>query len=101
MAPRPFLPYGRQSIADDDLAAVAASLKGDYLTTGPIVNAYESDFAAAAGAVHAVACNSGTAALHLAAMALDLQPGQSAIIPTVTFLATANAIRVTGAEVTF
>src|SRR4051794_30702939 len=101
MAAGPFLPYGRQSIADEDIAAVAASLKGDYLTTGPIVDAYESDFAAAAGAAHAVACNSGTAALHLAAMALDLQPGQAAIVPTITFLATANVVRMTGAEVIF
>jgi UDP-4-amino-4,6-dideoxy-N-acetyl-beta-L-altrosamine transaminase len=96
-----FLPYGRQSIDDDDIAAVAAALRADMLTTGPLVEAFERDFARASGAVHAVACNSGTAALHLAALALDLRPGDAAIVPSVTFLATANAIRYTGAEVVF
>jgi dTDP-4-amino-4,6-dideoxygalactose transaminase len=58
-----FLPYGRQSIDDDDVAAVAAALRADMLTTGPLVEVFERDFARAAGARHAVACNSGTAAL--------------------------------------
>jgi UDP-4-amino-4,6-dideoxy-N-acetyl-beta-L-altrosamine transaminase len=96
-----FLPYGRQSIGEDDIAAVAEALRGEMLTTGPLVDAFERDFAAATGAAHAVACNSGTAALHLAALALDMKPGEAAIVPSVTFLATANAIRYTGAEVVF
>src|SRR5204863_5584700 len=95
------LPYGRQTIEDDDVAAVAAALRDDFLTTGPRVEEFEQAFAAATGAAHAVACNSGTAALHLAALALDLGPGQAAIVPTLTFLATANAVRMTGAEVVF
>lgn len=98
---RPFLPYGRQSIDADDLAAVAESLRGDYLTTGPTVAKFEAAFAAAVGARHAVASNSGTAALHLACMALDLQPGDAVIAPSVTFLATANAARFCGADVVF
>lgn len=97
----PFLPYGRQTIDDDDVAAVAAALRGEYLTTGPTVGRFEEAFAAAAGAKHAVASNSGTAALHLAALALDLGPGDGAVVPSVTFLATANAVRMTGAEVEF
>lgn len=96
-----FLPYGRQAIDDDDVAAVAAALRADMLTTGPLVDAFERDFAAAAGATHAVACNSGTAALHLAAMALDLGPGDAIVAPSLTFLATANAARFCGAEVVF
>jgi dTDP-4-amino-4,6-dideoxygalactose transaminase len=59
-----FLPYGRQSIDDDDIAAVAAALRSDFLTTGPLVGQFEEAFARASGAVNAVACNSGTAALH-------------------------------------
>lgn len=99
--PRPFLPYGRQSIDADDLAAVAEALRGDYLTTGPTVGKFEADFAAFVGARHAIASNSGTAALHLACMALDLKPGDAVIVPTVTFLATANAARFCGADVVF
>jgi UDP-4-amino-4,6-dideoxy-N-acetyl-beta-L-altrosamine transaminase len=96
-----FLPYGRQTIDDDDVAAVAAALRSDFLTTGPLVGVFETAFAAAAGARHAIACNSGTAALHLAALALDLREGDAAIVPAVTFLSTANVVRMTGAEVVF
>lgn len=98
---RPFLPYGRQTIDDDDIAAVSSSLAGDFLTTGPTVAAFEGAFAAATGAKYAVACNSGTAALHLAVLALDLGPGDVAIVSTLTFLATANVVRMCGAEVVF
>lgn len=96
-----FLPYGRQTIEDDDVAAVAAALRGDFLTTGPKVEEYEGAFARATGAAHAVACNSGTAALHLAALAAGLGPGDAAVVPAATFLATANVVRMTGAEVVF
>lgn len=96
-----FLPYGRQTIEDDDVAGVAAALRGDFLTTGPRVEEYEVAFAAATGADCAVACNSGTAALHLAVLAADLGPGDAAIVPSMTFLATANVVRMTGAEVIF
>ncbi len=96
-----FLPYGRQTIEDDDLAAVAAALRAEMLTTGPLVEAFERDFAAASGAKHAIACSSGTAALHLAALALGLGPGDAAIVPSLTFVATANMVRATGAEVIF
>ncbi|MBK8008140.1 MAG: UDP-4-amino-4,6-dideoxy-N-acetyl-beta-L-altrosamine transaminase [Rhizobiales bacterium] len=101
MSSERMLPYGRQTIEDDDLAAVAAALRSDFLTTGPLVEEFEKQFAAASGAAHAVACNSGTAALHLAAMGSRLGPGDTAIVPTLTFLASANAIRMTGAEVFF
>ena len=96
-----FLPYGRQTIEDDDVAAVAAALRGSFLTTGPTVAAFEGAFAEAVGTPHAVACNSGTAALHLAAMALGLGAGDTVVVPSLTFLATANAVRYVGAEVAF
>ncbi|CAA7615966.1 DegT/DnrJ/EryC1/StrS aminotransferase [Magnetospirillum sp. LM-5] len=97
----PFLPYGRQLIEDDDLAAVARVLQGDFLTTGPEVAAFEADLAARCDAPHAVACANGTAALHLAALAMGLGPGDAAIVPSLTFLATANCARYVGAEVVF
>ncbi|MDI1344766.1 MAG: UDP-4-amino-4,6-dideoxy-N-acetyl-beta-L-altrosamine transaminase [Pseudolabrys sp.] len=96
-----FLPYSRQTVDDDDVAAVAAALRSDYLTTGPLVEAFETAFATVSGATHAVACNSGTAALHLAVLAVDLGPGDAAVVPTTTFLATANVVRMTGAEAIF
>jgi UDP-4-amino-4,6-dideoxy-N-acetyl-beta-L-altrosamine transaminase len=96
-----FLPYGKQSIDDDDIAAVSAALRGEYLTTGPTVGAFEQAFADFTGARYAVASNSGTAALHLACMALGLQPGDHVVVPSVTFLATANAARFCGADVIF
>jgi UDP-4-amino-4,6-dideoxy-N-acetyl-beta-L-altrosamine transaminase len=96
-----FLPYGRQDIDAADLAAVAEALQSDYLTTGPLVGEFEAEFAKTVGARHAVISNSGTAALHLACVALDLGPGDSVIVPAVTFLATANAARFCGADVIF
>jgi UDP-4-amino-4,6-dideoxy-N-acetyl-beta-L-altrosamine transaminase len=95
------LPYGRQTIDDDDVAAVAAALRDDFLTTGPRVEAFEDAFAAAVGARHAVACANGTAALHLAMLALGVGEGEVCIVPSITFLATANCARYVGAEVMF
>ena len=95
------LPYGRQTIEDDDIAAVAEALKADFLTTGPTVDAFEQAFAETVGARHAVACSNGTAALHLAMLALDVKPGEVVIAPSITFLATANCARYVGADVVF
>ncbi len=97
----PFLPYGRQWIDDDDIAAVTAVLKSDYLTTGPMVTEFEQALAARVGAAQAISCSSGTAALHLAAMALDLEPDDLVVVPAMTFMAAANAVRLAGAEVLF
>lgn len=103
MTPRDaaFLPYGRQLIDEDDIAAVAAALRGDWLTTGPAVAAFEQALSAVTEAKHAIACANGTAALHLAALALELEPGDRVVVPSVTFLATANAVRLAGGEVVF
>ncbi len=98
---RPFLPYGRQLIEEDDMAAVAAVLKSGYLTGGPAVTAFETALAEHTGAAHAAALSSGTAALHLAALALGLKKGDVVIVPSLTFLATANAVRYVGADVVF
>lgn len=96
-----FLPYGRQTVDEADIAAVVDVLRGDWLTTGPNIDRFEAVFAEAVGVPHAVACSSGTAALHLAALALGLGPGDWTVVPSVTFLATANAARYVGAEVSF
>jgi len=97
----PFLPYGRHLVEADDIAAVTEVLQGDWLATGPTVDAFEGALAARVGAAEAVACASGTAGLHLAATALDLGPGDAVIVPSQTFVATANAARLTGAEPVF
>ena len=96
-----FLPYGRQSIDDDDIAAVAEVLRSDYLTTGPAVARFEEAFAATVDAPFAVACANGTAALHLAALTLDIGPDDAVVVPAVTFAASANAARYVGARVVF
>jgi len=96
-----FLPYGRQVIEDDDIAAVTEVLRGDYLTTGPAVARFETALAHYVGAKHAVVCSNGTAALHMAARALNLGPGTKIIVPAITFLATASAPHLNGAEIVF
>lgn len=95
------LPYGRQLIEEDDVAAVRDVLMGDWLTTGPAVEVFEAALAEKVGAAHAVVCNSGTAALYIAVRALGLGPGDTAIVPTVTFLATASACVLAGLDVVF
>jgi UDP-4-keto-6-deoxy-N-acetylglucosamine 4-aminotransferase len=97
----PFLPYGRQDIDQADIDAVVRTLRGDWLTQGPAVEAFERALGTRTGAAHAVACANGTAALHLACLALGLGPGDALVVPSVTFLATANAARYVGAEVAF
>ena len=98
---QPILPYGRHAIDEDDIAAVRAVLCGDWLTTGPAVRRFEAALAERTDAAHAVSCANGTAALHLACLALDLKPGEAVIVPAITFVATANAARLCGAEVVF
>ena len=99
-AARP-LPYSRHAIDEDDIAAVAKVLRGDWLTTGPAVREFEAALARQCGAEHAISCSNGTAALHLACLALGLGAEDTAIVPAITFVATANAARMVGAEVVF
>ncbi|MEQ8667367.1 MAG: UDP-4-amino-4,6-dideoxy-N-acetyl-beta-L-altrosamine transaminase [Rhodospirillales bacterium] len=98
---RPFLPYGRHHIDDDDIAAVVNVLRGEWLTTGPLVDKFERAVAEQVGARHAVACSNGSTALHLAALGAGIGEGQIAVVPAVTFLATASAVLHTGADVMF
>ncbi len=98
---RPFLAYGRQDIDESDIAAVAEALRGDFLTTGPLVDRFEQAFAETVGARHAVACSNGTTALHLAVAALGVGPRDVCIVPSITFVATANVCAMQGADVVF
>ncbi len=95
------IPYGRQTITEADVAAVVEALSSDYLTQGPRVEAFERAFAAHVGAPYAVAVANGTAALHLCALALDVQPGQRVITSPITFVASANCVRYCGGTVEF
>jgi UDP-4-amino-4,6-dideoxy-N-acetyl-beta-L-altrosamine transaminase len=95
------LPYGRQSIDEEDIAAVVAALRSDWLTTGPRVDEFEQAFAEVTGAAHAVAVSSGTAALHAIYHVLGLGAGDEVIVPPLTFAATANAVLYVGATPVF
>ncbi len=92
------IPYGRQIIDAKDRAAVDKTLRSPYLTQGPAVSEFEASLAKRCGARYAVACANGTAALHLACLAAGLGPGDEAIVPAITFAATANAALYCGAE---
>src|ERR1700751_2554850 len=95
------LPYGKQSISEDDIQAVVDVLRSDWLTTGPKVNEFEEAVAARVGAKYAVAFSSGTAALHGAAFAAGLKTGDQAIVPPMTFAATSNCVLYQGATPVF
>lgn len=95
------IPYGRQDISDEDIAAVVAVLRSDYLTQGPMVPRFEAAVAAHVGAAHAVAVNSATSALHIACMALGLGPGDVLWTVPTTFVASANCALYCGAAVDF
>ena len=94
------IPYGKQSIDDDDIAAVVSSLRGDFLTTGPLVEVFENELEKIVGAP-CVSVSSGTAALHCAYAAIDLQPGDEVITPPITFIATQATAAMFGAKIVF
>ncbi|MBD2842457.1 UDP-4-amino-4,6-dideoxy-N-acetyl-beta-L-altrosamine transaminase [Erythrobacter rubeus] len=96
-----FIPYGRQSVTEADIAAVVDVLKSDFLTQGPVVPAFEDAVRSAVGARHAVAANSATSALHVACMALGVGPGDSVWTSPLTFVASSNAALYCGADVDF
>jgi len=95
------IPYGRQDISQDDIDAVVAVLRSDFLTQGPSVPAFEGAVAGYCGAAHAVAVNSATSALHLACLALGVGPGDEVWTTPVTFVASANCALYCGARVDF
>ncbi|PKP60219.1 MAG: UDP-4-amino-4,6-dideoxy-N-acetyl-beta-L-altrosamine transaminase, partial [Candidatus Altiarchaeales archaeon HGW-Altiarchaeales-2] len=87
-----FLPYGRQSIDDDDISEVDKVLRSDWLTTGPKVSEFEEKFCKYIGCKYGVAVNSGTSALDIAVASLGLKKGSEIITTPFTFMATANCI---------
>jgi perosamine synthetase len=90
---RPFLlPYGKQQVEEDDIAAVVEVLRSDWLTVGPTIEAFEEAFAHFVGASYAVAVSSGTAALHAAMHALEIGSGDEVIVSPLTFAASANCV---------
>ena len=95
------IPYGRQTITQEDIDAVVGTLRSEFLTQGPKVAEFETAFAAYVGASYAVAVSNGTAALHLCAMALNVKPGDNVITTPITFAASANCIRYCGGNVHF
>ena len=95
------IPYGRQSISEDDIAAVVAVLRGDFLTQGPAIESFEQAFAARVGAKYAVVVNSATAALHLALRVAGIGKDDRVVTSPITFLASANAAAYVGATPDF
>lgn len=95
------IPYGRQSISQADIDAVAEVLRSNFLTQGPMVPQFEACVAERVGAANAVAVNSATSALHIACLALDLRPGDLLWTSPITFVASANAGAYCGADIDF
>ena len=96
-----YLPYGRQTITEADIAAVVDVLRSPFITQGPAVPAFEQAVASKVGALHGVAVNSATSALHISCLALGLGPGDRLWTSPITFVASANCGRYCGAEVDF
>ena len=99
MTSPPIIPYGRQTIDDDDVQAVVDVLRSDYLTTGPAVTAFEASVAEYVGARHAVSFSNATAGLHGCTAAAGLGSGDVVVTSPLTFLASANCARYVGADV--
>lgn len=95
------IPYGKQSITDNDISVVIEALRSDYLTQGPRIAEFEEAFAKYVGSKYAVAVSNGTAALHLCALALDVDSSTNVITTPITFAASANCIRYCNGNVFF
>ncbi|MCX5892382.1 MAG: DegT/DnrJ/EryC1/StrS family aminotransferase [Deltaproteobacteria bacterium] len=95
------IPVARPTLGEEEAAAARRAILSGWVVQGPEVEAFEKEFAALMGAPLAVACSSGTAALHLALLALDLKPGDEVITVSSSFIATANAVRYVGATPVF
>jgi UDP-4-amino-4,6-dideoxy-N-acetyl-beta-L-altrosamine transaminase len=96
-----FIPYGRQNVNDEDIAAVVDVLRSDFLTQGPMVPRFESEIAQKCRVPHVVAVNSATSALHIACLALEVGAGDWVWTTPNTFVASANCARYCGADVDF
>jgi UDP-4-amino-4,6-dideoxy-N-acetyl-beta-L-altrosamine transaminase len=95
------IPYGRQNITEEDIQAVTAVLRSDFLTQGPVLNKFEEAFAEYIGCKYAVAVSNGTAALHLSAMAMGVKKLDRVITTPITFVSSANCVRYCGGTVVF
>lgn len=96
-----YLAYGKQKIDEDDINSVVKVLKGDYLTTGPIVSEFESSVAKYVGTKYAVAVSNGTAALHMACYAAGISEGDEVLVPAITFAASSNCVLYCGGKPVF
>lgn len=96
-----YIPYGRQSIDEEDIQTVVDVLRSDYLTTGPAIPAFEKKVADYVGAKYAVAVNSGTSALHIACLAAGIREGDEVITTPITFAASANCVLYCGGTPVF
>ena len=101
MSDSPTIPYGKQTINEDDIQAVVETLKSDFWTQGPKVKEFESKFGDYVGAKYAVAVTNGTAALHLSTLVLGVKPGSKVITTPMTFAASANCVLYCGGDVEF
>ena len=97
----PQIPVFDVRVGDEELEAVAATLRSGWLSAGPQTEAFEQEFAEHLGSKHVLALSSCTAALHLACIAAGIEPGDEVIVPSLTFVATANAVRYCGARPVF
>lgn len=95
------IPYGRQHINQEDVDSVIKVLKSNNLTQGPSIQEFENEFSKYVGSKFSVAVSSGTAALHLCAISLNLKPGEKVITTPLTFSASANCVKYCGGEVHF
>ena len=95
------IPYGRHAITEEDLKAVNDTLMSDFITQGPRGEEFEKAFAKYIGVKYAVALATGTAALHISAMALNVKEGDRVITSPLTFIASANCVRFCGGDVSF
>src|SRR5918998_1657774 len=95
------VPLADVQVTEDDIEHVAATYRSGWLSMGPRTAEFEAAFAAYVGAPHACAVSSGTAALHLMCLGAGLGPGDEVIVPSLTFVATANAVRYVGATPVF
>ena len=96
-----FIPYGRQSIDKSDIQSVTKALKSKYLTTGPLTRVFEQKFKNYVSSKHAVTCSSGTSALHLALLSINVKKGDVVILPVINFIASINMTHILGAKIYF
>src|SRR5947208_1412182 len=95
------VPLADLTVSEEEIDAVARTLRSGWLTSGPATEAFEREFAEFAGAAHAIATCNGTAALHLILAAAGVGAGDEVVVPSMTFVATANAVAYTGARPVF